>query len=78
MAGSDFGPHASRTLVSWSEGPSVVKVNNDYIVYYDHYRDPKRYEAARSADLVRFPRIAGTQLSPHLAEGAKAPRGAMT
>src|ERR1039458_5566839 len=28
---------------SWSEGPSVVRVGRQYIVYYDHYRDPKRW-----------------------------------
>jgi hypothetical protein len=36
---------------SWSEGPSIAQVGNDYIIYYDHYRDPKRYEAVRSVDL---------------------------
>jgi beta-xylosidase len=40
--------------VSWSEGPSVVKVGDEYLVYYDHYREPKRYEAARSEDLEHW------------------------
>ena len=39
---------------SWSEGPSVVPVGSDYLVYYDHYRDPKRYEAVRSSDLKHW------------------------
>ena len=42
---------------SWSEGPSAVEVGNQYIVYYDHYRDPKRYEAVRSADLKHWTAI---------------------
>jgi hypothetical protein len=39
---------------SWSEGPSAMQVGSDYIVYYDHYRDPKRYEAVRSQDLQHW------------------------
>jgi len=39
---------------SWSEGPSAVQLGDDYIVYYDHYRDPKRYEAVRSRDLKNW------------------------
>jgi hypothetical protein len=37
--------------VAWSEGPSILQLGNDYVVYYDHYREPKRYEAVRSSDL---------------------------
>ncbi len=44
--------------VSWSEGPSAVKVGDQYVVYYDHYRDPKRYEAVRSPDLEHWTAIA--------------------
>jgi hypothetical protein len=39
---------------SWSEGPSEGQVGSDYIVYYDHYRAPRRYEAVRSADLKHW------------------------
>jgi beta-xylosidase len=39
---------------SWSEGPSAAVVGKDYIIYYDHYRDPKRYEAVRSRDLKHW------------------------
>lgn len=35
---------------SWSEGPSVVHVGKEFIVYYDHYRVPRRYEAVQSTD----------------------------
>ena len=35
---------------SWSEGPSVVHVGDKFIVYYDHYRAPARYEAVQSTD----------------------------
>jgi hypothetical protein len=39
---------------SWSEGPSAVQVGDEYIVYYDHYREPRRYEAVRSSDLKHW------------------------
>lgn len=39
---------------AWSEGPSAVEIGGKYVVYYDHYRDPKRYEAVRSTDLRRW------------------------
>jgi hypothetical protein len=29
----------------WSEGPSILEIGGRYVIYYDHYRDPKRYEA---------------------------------
>jgi len=44
---------------SWSEGPSAVKIVSSYVVYYDHYRDPKRYEAMRSSDLIHWTPISG-------------------
>jgi Glycosyl hydrolases family 43 len=39
---------------SWSEGPSAMKIGDEYLVYYDHYRDPKRMEAVRSNDLQHW------------------------
>ena len=37
---------------SWTEGPSALQVGDGYIVYFDRYRDPKRYEAVASKDLA--------------------------
>jgi hypothetical protein len=34
----------------WVEGPTAIKVGDDYVVYYDCYRE-KRYGAVRSRDL---------------------------
>jgi beta-xylosidase len=40
---------------SWSEGPSVVKVGKEYVVYYDHYRAPgARYEGVKTRDWVHW------------------------
>lgn len=37
----------------WAEGPSAVKVGEDYVIYFDAYRD-KHYAAVRSRDLVTW------------------------
>lgn len=40
---------------SWSEGPSVVKVGDEFVVYYDHYRAPRaRYEGVQTEDWVHW------------------------
>lgn len=39
---------------SWSEGPSIVDLGGKYIIYFDHYRDPKRYQAITSTDLEHW------------------------
>ena len=44
---------------SWSEGPSAMQVGDEYVVYYDHYREPRRYEAVASKDLVHWAPITG-------------------
>lgn len=41
----------------WSEGPSVVHVGKQYIVYYDHYRVPLRYEGVESTDWIHWKSI---------------------
>lgn len=53
---------------SWSEGPSAVQRDGQYIVYYDHYRDPKRYEAVRSPDLKQWTPVTDSMQLP---EGCK-------
>lgn len=40
---------------SWSEGPSVIKVGKEYVIYYDHYRAPHaQYEGVESTDWVHW------------------------
>jgi hypothetical protein len=40
---------------SWSEGPSVIQVGKDWIVYYDHYRAPQaRYEGVETSDWIHW------------------------
>lgn len=49
-----WGNISEEFTVSWSEGPSIVQAGGGYIVYYDHYREPRRYEAVRSPDLKQW------------------------
>ncbi len=43
---------------SWSEGPSVLHIGDDYVVFYDHYRAPgARYEAVQSRDWIHWKNI---------------------
>ena len=37
----------------WAEGPTAIKIGNQWIVYFDKYRDHK-YGAVTSADLVKW------------------------
>lgn len=34
----------------WSEGPSVLQIGRQTVVFYDHYRQPQGYRAMRSKD----------------------------
>lgn len=38
----------------WVEGPSVIKIKGEYIVYFDHYAQPHYYGAVRSKDLQKW------------------------
>jgi hypothetical protein len=50
---------------SWSEGPSVVKVGNEFVVYYDHYRAPRaRYEGVQTKDWVHWESVNDTMSFP--------------
>jgi hypothetical protein len=37
----------------WAEGPTTLKINNQWIVYFDKYRDHK-YGAVQSRDLINW------------------------
>jgi hypothetical protein len=53
---------------AWSEGPSLVPVGGGYIIYFDHYRDPKRYQAIRSSDLKTWTAVTDQMSLPALAK----------
>jgi len=54
---------------SWSEGPSVVQVGDEYVVYYDHYRAPRaRYEGVQTKDWVHWESVNDRMKFPQAAK----------
>lgn len=49
-----FGPAGAPFTGDWVEGPSVVAVGDDVLVYFDHYAKPQYYGAVRSRDLNQW------------------------
>jgi hypothetical protein len=45
-----FGPPSDPFTGDWVEGPSVIQIDGQFIVYFDHYAQPHFYGAVRSAD----------------------------
>ena len=61
FSNSPLGPWQSVSKAftdSFTEGPSVVKVKDDWLIYYDSYRK-KIYEASATRDFVHFTNITG-------------------
>ena len=45
-----FGPISEPFTTNWVEGPSVLKIDDYIMVYFDHYTAPHYYGAVRSKD----------------------------
>ncbi|HKO82166.1 MAG TPA: glycoside hydrolase family 43 protein [Chitinophagaceae bacterium] len=61
FADNPLGPYknVSKPFTdSFTEGPSVVKVKDKWLIYYDSYRK-KTYEASATKDFIRFEDITG-------------------
>jgi len=46
-----YGQPSEPFTGDWVEGPSAIKINGEYLVYFDHYAQPQYYGAVRSKDL---------------------------
>ena len=46
-----FGQPSEPFTGDWVEGPSAIKIKDEYLVYFDHYAQPHYYGAVRSKDL---------------------------
>jgi len=46
-----FGGPSEPFTGNWVEGPSAIKIRDEYLVYFDHYAPPHYYGAVRSKDL---------------------------
>lgn len=44
---------------AWNEGPSALRVGDDFLIYFDHYRAPQHYGAIRSRDLKGWTDVTG-------------------
>ena len=51
----------------WAEGPSIIKVEDRWLIYFDKYMD-KKYGAISSADLIQWQDISEKVFFP---EGAR-------
>ncbi|HEV8146053.1 MAG TPA: family 43 glycosylhydrolase [Bryobacteraceae bacterium] len=60
QSASPEGPWSSITppiTEAWSEGPSILEIAGKYVIFFDHYKDPKRYQAIVSTDLEKWSSI---------------------
>jgi hypothetical protein len=46
-----FGNLSEPFTGNWVEGPSAIRIADEYLVYFDHYAEPHYYGAVRSKDL---------------------------
>ena len=62
-----YGPYskASEPITGkyWAEGPTAIRSDSGWIVYFDKYRE-RRYGAVRSADLKEWEDISGRVVFP--------------
>jgi hypothetical protein len=63
LTGSYSTPSAPITGNYWAEGPTAVKINNQWIVYFDKYRDHK-YGAVVSTDLKTWTDVSDKIVMP--------------
>jgi beta-xylosidase len=54
QAEGPFGPPSEPFTGDWVEGPSAIKIKDEFLVYYDHYGQPHYYGAVRSKDLKHW------------------------
>lgn len=53
LTGDYSGPSKPITGNYWAEGPTAIKINGEWIVYFDKYRD-HQYGAVSSKDLINW------------------------
>jgi hypothetical protein len=49
-----FGKPSEPFTGNWVEGPSAIKIKDEYLIYFDHYAQPHFYGAVRSRDLRQW------------------------
>lgn len=59
-----FGKTSEPFTISWVEGPSAIKIGDEYFVYFDHYGRPQYYGAVKSRDLKNWQDISKNVVFP--------------
>ncbi len=49
-----FGMPSEPFTTDWVEGPSAIRIGEEWLVYFDHYASPHYYGAVRSKDLEHW------------------------
>jgi PelA/Pel-15E family pectate lyase len=62
-AAGPYGKASAPFTPDWVEGPTAIKVNHEWIVYFDLYRD-KRYGAVKSSDLKNWESVTEKLVMP--------------
>ncbi len=63
-----FGKAGEPFTISWVEGPSAIKIGDEFFVYFDHYVNPQYYGAVKSKDMKVWEDISKQLVFP---KGAK-------
>jgi sucrose-6-phosphate hydrolase SacC (GH32 family) len=66
FADNPLGPYKNVSkpfTESYTEGPSVVKIKDDWLIYYDSYRK-KTYEVSSTKDFISFENVTGKTSIP--------------
>jgi len=50
--------------ISWVEGPSALRLGDEYFVYFDHYAKPHYYGAVKSRDLKTWEDVSSRMTFP--------------
>jgi beta-xylosidase len=45
-----FSPAGEPFTISWVEGPSILRIGDEHLVYFDHYARPQYYGAVSTKD----------------------------
>jgi PelA/Pel-15E family pectate lyase len=62
-AAGPYGKASAPFTPDWVEGPTAIKVDREWIVYFDLYRD-KRYGAVKSSDLKNWESVTDKLVMP--------------
>ncbi len=49
-----WGAISAPVTEAWNEGPSALRVGDEYRIYFDHYRKPQHYGVAVSKDMAHW------------------------